>query len=113
MSQFNDASAADPPATRPSPSGLGRHELHRSVDGDWSVPRPSAADRRASLVAGLAMVATLPVLGLLYARWPDTPRAIVAVLALLPLLTLVLAAVAWRPGAGRSSTTHPDRGQGS
>ncbi len=88
-------SSPTPPSSRVP---YARHDLHRAVDGDWCADdRPTLAERRASLIAGLAVIATLPVVAMVFERWPDAPRELVAVVALLPLLALVLCAVVWRP----------------
>lgn len=84
----------------PPPDSLDRHELHRAVDGDWSTERPSAADRHRALVMGLAVVATLPAVSLLLARWPAASSALVAAIGSLPLVALLVVALAWRPVGG-------------
>jgi hypothetical protein len=87
-------------------SSLDRHDLHRAVDGDWPSEPLTPADLRMALVVGLAVVAALPITAMLLGRWPDAPRELTSAIASLPLLALVLAAIAWRP-AGRAKSTHP------
>ena len=79
-----------------------RHELHRAVDGDWPPVPDDPAELRGVLAAGLAAVATLPLVTLLLEAWPHASRGLMAAIAALPLASLLLVAVTWRPtGGGR------------
>jgi len=85
------------PARRPA---LERHELHRVVDGDWLVTQRSPAELRGVVAAGLAAVATLPLVTLLLEAWAHASNGLLATIAALPLLALLLVAVTWRPAGG-------------
>lgn len=95
-----------PPVPSVPPGRLGprraaaRHELHCVVDGEWLLTEPSRAELRASLAAGLAAVAMLPMVELLLGAWPEASRGVVAAIASLPLLALLLVAITWRSGGG-------------
>lgn len=85
-----------PPAPSEPGCALERHELHRVVDGDWPPSEPNRAELRASLAAGLAAVAMLPVVELLLDAWPAAPREVAAAIASLPLVALLVVVLTWR-----------------
>lgn len=49
---------------------------------------------------GLAVVATLPAVAVLLERWPDASPALVAAIGSLPLVVLLVVALAWHPVGG-------------
>lgn len=102
MLQPNHVTPPDSASVPPAPARLERHELHRSVDGDWPAEHAAHADPRRALAMGLAVLATLPVVSLLLEQWPAAPREQVAAIALLPLVALLLVAIGWRVMGGRS-----------
>lgn len=75
--------------------------MHRPIHSSTSTPSSGRTGHRHTLVMGLAVVATLPVVALLLELWPRAPRGLVAAIASLPLATLLLVALAWRPTGGR------------
>jgi hypothetical protein len=96
------SSVPDVPPRTASRHGLPRHELHRAVDGDWEAGGLDRSEARGSAAASLAALAGLPVVSLLLEALPHAPSWIVAAVATLPLGALLLVAITWRAGGGRS-----------
>jgi protein-S-isoprenylcysteine O-methyltransferase Ste14 len=72
------------------------------VDGDREAGGLDRSEARGAAAASLAALASLPVVSLLLERLAHAPSWIVAAVATLPLGALLLVAITWRAGGGRS-----------